>query len=69
MRMNDTPLQRGSFEQTRYFAPALFGAVSAVAGIAEAGKDEAVFVEAVIDGGSPDRHVGMCAAQSFDAFG
>src|SRR5262245_36693658 len=42
--------------------------VGAVTGIAEAGKDERVGVEPLIDGGRPDRNVGMQAAYALDPF-
>src|SRR5690242_6156604 len=47
----------------------LFGAEQPVAGVAEAGKDIAVIVEAAVDRGSDDRDLGKDPVEFLDALG
>src|SRR6476660_651579 len=47
----------------------LFGAVGAIAGVAEAGQDVGGVVQSLVDRGQPDRNVRVEAAHALDAFG
>ena len=49
-------------------AEGLFGAEKPIAGITEAGHDIGMVVQALIQGGTENRHIRMVALQAFYAF-
>src|SRR6516164_3805235 len=60
-----TPVRDGSLLR----AQRLLRPEHAVAGVAQARQDVAVIVQTLVDGGGPDRHVGMLPLELRDAFG